>query len=207
MLKGKEQEGAKYRDYFEWEEPVTQVPSHRLLAMRRGEKEMVLSLAIHPPEEEALAVLEKKFLRGNYKTTQQVALTLGDAYKRLLRPSMETDVRLVTKKKADEEAIQVFAENLQQLLLSPALGEKNVLALDPGFRTGCKVVCLNQQGDLLDHTTIFPNAPQRQTDDSAQTLMALCQQHSVEVIAIETAPPAAKPKPLCGASKPYPHCR
>ena len=184
VIKGKEEEGAKYRDYFDWEEPVSQVPSHRLLAMRRGEKEMILALTIQPPEEAALAVLEKKFLRGSYETTQQVALTLGDAYKRLLRPSMETDVRLVTKKKADEEAIQVFAENLQQLLLSPALGEKNVLALDPGFRTGCKVVCLNRQGDLLDHTTIFPNAPQRQTADSAQTLMALCQQHAVEVIAV-----------------------
>ena len=184
VIKGKEEEGAKYRDYFDWEEPVSKVPSHRLLAMRRGEKEMVLALTLQPPEEAAMAVLEKKFLHGNHATTEQVALTLADAYKRLLRPSMETDVRLVTKKKADEEAIQVFSENLQQLLLSPALGEKNVLALDPGFRTGCKVVCLNRQGDLLDHTTIFPNAPQRQTADSTQTLVALCQQHAVEAVAI-----------------------
>ena len=184
VIKGKEEDGAKYRDYFDWEEPVGQVPSHRLLAMRRGEKEMILALTIQPPEEEALAILEKKFLRGNNEATEQVALTLADAYKRLLRPSMETDVRLVTKKKADQEAIQVFSENLQQLLLSPALGEKNVLALDPGFRTGCKVVCLNQQGDLLDHTTIFPNAPQRLTAESTQTLVALCQQHEVEAIAI-----------------------
>ena len=184
VIKGKEEEGAKFRDYFEWEEPVSQVPSHRLLAMRRGEKEMILSLSIQPPEEEALAALEKKFLLGNHETTAQVKQAIAEAYKRLLRPSMETDARLITKKKADEEAIQVFAENLQQLLLSPALGEKNVLALDPGFRTGCKVVCLNRQGDLLDHTTIFPNAPQRQTQDATQTIVALCQQHAVEAIAI-----------------------
>ena len=184
VIKGKEDAGANYRDYFDWEEPVANVPSHRLLAMRRGEKEMILAMSIAPPEEEALAMLEKKFLKGNRQTTQQVALTLSDAYKRLLRPSLETDVRLITKKKADEEAIQVFAENLQQLLLSPALGEKNVLAIDPGFRTGCKVVCLNRQGNLLDHTTIFPNAPQRQTEDAAHTVTSLCQQYAIEAIAI-----------------------
>ena len=184
VMKGKEEEGAKFRDYFDWEEPVSQVPSHRLLAMRRGEKEMILSLSIQPAEEEALAVLKKKFLQGNYETTQQVELAVAESYKRLLRPSMETEVRLLTKKKADEEAIQVFAENLQQLLLSPALGEKNVLAIDPGFRTGCKVVCLNRQGDLLDHTTIFPNAPQKQVQDATQTIVALCQQHEIEAIAV-----------------------
>ena len=184
VIKGKEEDGAKFRDYFDWEEPVAKVPSHRLLAMRRGEKEMILSLSIRPPEEAAMAILEKKFLRGNHATTEQVALTLGDAYQRLLRPSMETDVRLVTKKKADEEAIQVFAENLQQLLLAAALGEKNVLAIDPGFRTGCKVVCLNRQGDLLDHTTIFPNAPQKMIDEAREEITDLCQKHQAEAIAI-----------------------
>ncbi len=184
VIKGKEEDGAKFRDYFDWEEPVAKVPSHRLLAMRRGEKEMILSLSIRPPEEAAMAILKKKFLRGNHATTKQVALTLSDAYSRLLRPSMETDVRLITKKKADEEAIQVFAENLQQLLLAAALGEKSVLAIDPGFRTGCKVVCLNRQGDLLDHTTIFPNAPQKMTGEAKETIVALCQQHHIEAIAI-----------------------
>ena len=184
VIKGKEEAGAKFRDYFDWEEPVAKVPSHRLLAMRRGEKEMILSLSIRPPEEEALATLEKKFLRGNYATTEQVAQTTGDAYQRLLRPSMETDVRLITKKKADEEAIQVFAENLQQLLLAAALGEKNVLAIDPGFRTGCKVVCLNRRGDLLDHTTIFPNAPQKMVGEAREEIIDLCQKHHAEAIAI-----------------------
>ena len=184
VMKGKEETGAKFRDYFDWEEAVAKVPSHRLLAMRRGEKEMILSVSISPPEAAAIAILEKKFVQGRHAATQQVSQAVGEAYRRLLRPSLETDVRLVTKKQADEAAIRVFSENLQELLLSPALGEKNVLAIDPGFRTGCKVVCLNRQGDLLDNTTIFPNAPQKRTAEATQTLVDLCQQHAVEAIGI-----------------------
>ena len=184
VIRGKEEEGAKYRDYFDWEEPLSKVPSHRLLAMRRGENEMILSLSINPPEEAALDILRRAILKSNHASTAQVDLALTDAYRRLLKPSLETDVRLHTKKLADEEAIRVFAENLQQLLLAPALGEKQVLAIDPGFRTGCKVACLNRRGDLLDHATIYPNAPQKQTKDAAQTLVTLCQKHEIEAIAI-----------------------
>ena len=184
VIRGKEEEGAKYRDYFDWEEPLSKVPSHRLLAMRRGENEMILSLSINPPEEAALDILRRAILKNNNASTAQVDLALTDAYRRLLKPSLETDVRLHTKKLADEEAIRVFAENLQQLLLAPALGEKQVLAIDPGFRTGCKVACLNRRGDLLDHATIYPNAPQKQTKDAAQTLVTLCQKHEIEAIAI-----------------------
>ncbi len=184
VMRGKEEEGAKYRDYFDWEELISKVPSHRLLAMRRGEKEMILSLSINPPEESALSILRKHHLRGNHATTEQVEQALTDAYRRLLRPTLETDIRLVTKQRADEAAIRVFSENLQELLLSPALGEKNVLALDPGFRTGCKVVCLNRQGDLLDNTTIYPNAPQRLTEEAAEQLTVLSERHKIEAVAI-----------------------
>ena len=184
VLKGKESEGHKFRDYFEWEEPVTKVPSHRLLAMRRGEKEGFLSLSIAPPEEKALPLLERQFLKNNSPSSQQVKLALADAYKRLLRPSLETEIRLETKKQADAEAIQVFSENLRELLLAAPLGEKNILALDPGFRTGCKVVCLDRQGQLLHHTAIYPNPPQNQHQQAAATLEHLCQKYRIEAIAI-----------------------
>lgn len=184
VLKGKEADGHKFRDYFDWEEAVGKVPSHRLLAMRRGEKEGFLSLTIAPPEERAVNQLERQFLKNNHASTQQVQLAVTDAYKRLLRPSLETEVRLETKKKADTEAIEVFSENLRQLLLAAPLGEKNILALDPGFRTGCKLVCLDRQGKLLEHTTIYPNPPQKQTHESASTVMHLCEKHQIEAIAI-----------------------
>ncbi|MEM6845469.1 MAG: Tex family protein [Bacteroidota bacterium] len=184
VLKGKETDGHKFRDYFEWEEAIDKVPSHRLLAMRRGEKEGFLSLTIAPPEESALNQLERLFLKNNNDNTQQVQLALADSYKRLLRPSLETELRLETKKKADTEAIEVFSENLRQLLLAAPLGEKNILALDPGFRTGCKVVCLDRQGKLLEHTTVYPNPPQRQVQKSAATLMHLCDKYQIEAIAI-----------------------
>jgi uncharacterized protein len=184
VLKGKESEGHKFRDYFDWEEPVAKVPSHRLLAMRRGEKEGFLSLSIAPPEEKALPLLERQFLKNNSASAQQVELALADAYKRLLRPSLETEIRLETKKQADAEAIQVFSENLRELLLASPLGEKNILALDPGFRTGCKLVCLDRQGQLLHHTTIYPNPPQNQQQEAAATLEQLCQKYRIEAIAI-----------------------
>ncbi|MEM9834354.1 MAG: Tex family protein [Bacteroidota bacterium] len=184
VLKGKEADGHKFRDYFEWEEAIDKVPSHRLLAMRRGEKEGFLSLTIAPPEESALNQLERLFLKNNNDNTQQVQLALADSYKRLLRPSLETELRLESKQKADTEAIEVFSENLRQLLLAPPLGEKNILALDPGFRTGCKVVCLDRQGKLLEHTTVYPNPPHRQVQESAATLMHLCDKYQIEAIAI-----------------------
>jgi protein Tex len=184
IIPGKEEEGQKYKDYFDWEEPVAKAPSHRVLAMRRGEKEMVLTLDVFPPEEDALAVLERLFIRGKSEANQHIILAIKDSYKRLLKPSMETEVRIATKKKADEEAIRVFAENLRQLLLSPPLGEKNVMAIDPGFRTGCKLVCLDRQGKLLHYETIFPNEPQKKTRESGALLKYLLEKFKIEAIAI-----------------------
>jgi protein Tex len=184
VIGGKEEEGQKYKDYFEWEEPIKTAPSHRVLAMRRGEKEMILMLSIAPPEEEALQLLQRKFVKGRSDASQQVELAAKDSYKRLLKPSIETDMRLITKKKADENAIGVFSKNLRELLMSSPLGEKNTLALDPGFRTGCKLVVLNSQGRLLENTTIYPNAPQKKTTEAEAVLLALCQKHQLEAIAI-----------------------
>jgi len=184
VIGGKEEEGQKYKDYFEWEEPIKTAPSHRVLAMRRGEKEMILMLSIAPPEEEALQLLQCKFVKGRSDASQQVELAAKDSYKRLLKPSIETDMRLITKKKADENAIGVFSKNLRELLMSSPLGEKNTLALDPGFRTGCKLVVLNSQGRLLENTTIYPNAPQKKTTEAEAVLLALCQKHQLEAIAI-----------------------
>lgn len=184
VFPGKENEGQKYRDYFEWEEPIGKTPSHRLLAMRRGEKEGFLMLDIAPVEEDAVEILERQFVQGRGACADQVKLAAKDAYKRLLKPSMETEVRMGTKNKADEEAIRVFSDNLKQLLLSSPLGQKNVLALDPGFRSGCKVVCLDRQGKLLEETVVYPHEPQRQTHQSAAVIMALCQKHAIEAISI-----------------------
>ncbi|MEJ2365513.1 MAG: Tex-like N-terminal domain-containing protein, partial [Deltaproteobacteria bacterium] len=156
VVPGKEVEGKKYRDYFDWQEPVSKAPSHRILAMRRGEKEGVLSLRVHPPEAEAMSLLESLFVKGDGAAAQQVKMAVLDSYKRLLSQSMETEIRKATKERADLEAIRVFAENLRQLLLAPPLGRKNVLAIDPGLRTGCKIVCLDQQGKLLQTETIYP---------------------------------------------------
>ena len=152
----KEQEGAKYRDYFDWSEPIATAPSHRILAIRRGADEGYLSFQIQPPPEQALAILEGRFLTGRCPCTEQVRLAVQDGYKRLLSLSMETEARLDSRKRADAAAIAVFAQNLRQLLLAPPLGQKRVLAIDPGFRTGCKVVVLDAQGKLLDHTVIYP---------------------------------------------------
>jgi len=148
VLKDKEEEGRKFEDYFDWQEPVAKAPSHRILAMRRGAREGFLRLQITAPEEQAVQILESLFVKGHSACSAQVKEAVADSYKRLLSPSMETEILAVTKLRADEEAIRVFAENLRQLLLAPALGQKNVLAIDPGFRTGCKVVCLDRQGQL-----------------------------------------------------------
>ncbi len=184
VMVGKEEEGAKFKDYFEWEEPVSKAPSHRVLAMRRGEKELVLMLDIAPEEEAAVSLLEKIFVKASNEAARQVKLAVKDAYKRLLKPSMETEIRLNTKKKADEEAIRVFAENLRELMLAAPLGQKNVMAIDPGFRTGCKLVCLDAQGKLLHFQAIYPHEPQRKIGESANILFELCEKFSIEAIAI-----------------------
>ncbi len=184
VLKGKEAEGQKYKDYFEWTEPISKTPSHRLLAMRRAEKEGVLALDIFPPEEMAISSMERQFIVNEGAPADQVRLAIKDSYKRLLKPSMETEIRMESKMKADEDAIRVFADNLKELLLAAPLGQKNVLALDPGFRTGCKLVCLDRQGKLLHHDTIFPNDPQRETVRSAATIKDLCEKYDIEAISI-----------------------
>ncbi|MCG8475689.1 MAG: helix-hairpin-helix domain-containing protein, partial [Cytophagales bacterium] len=184
VIPGKEDEGQKYKDYFEWEEPIEKAPSHRVLAMRRAEKEMIIMLDSAPGEEFPLQTLEHKFVKGSEETSAQLQLAVKDSYKRLLKPSMETEIRMFSKKRADEEAIAVFAENLKQLLLAAPLGQKVVLALDPGFRTGCKVVVLDQQGKLLENSTIYPHEPQRQTAKASAMIQELCKKHKVEAIAI-----------------------
>jgi len=184
IMRGKEAEAAKYKDYFEWEEPIKKIPSHRLLAIRRGEKEGFLMMDIAPEEDQAIFSLERKVITANNSTTPHLETAIKDAYKRLLKPSIETEIRLTTKKKADEEAIKVFSENLKQLLMSAPLGQKAVMGLDPGFRSGCKLVCLDQQGKLLEHTAIYPHEPQRDTHNAGLVVMALAQKHNIEAIAI-----------------------
>ncbi len=184
VVTGKEDEGTKYKDYFDWREPVRRAASHRILAMRRGEADGVLSLKIAPSPEEALAVLERIFLIGDNTAGQQVRLALEDGYKRLLAPSLENELRAETKQAADAEAIRVFALNLRELLMGAPLGGKRVLAIDPGFRTGCKIVCLDKQGALQQHATIFPFASEREQRDAVQAVKALVDKHKINVIAI-----------------------
>ena len=184
VIKGKEIEGIKYKDYFEWSEPVKNAPSHRVLALRRGEKELFLSLEISPEEEEAIQLLNKKFVLQQNACANEVETAIKDGYKRLLAPSIETETRVFTKTKADEEAIKVFAENARQLLLAAPLGQKRVLAIDPGFRTGCKIVCLDEQGKLLENTTIYPHEPQKKLLEAKAILKQLCDKYSIEAIAI-----------------------
>lgn len=184
VLKGKEEEGIKYKDYFDWREPIKTAPSHRVLAMRRGEQELILKLDALPEEEAAIQILEKHFVTSNHQKATQVKLAIEDGYKRLLKPSMETETRLNSKQLADKEAIRVFAENARQLLLAAPMGQKKVLALDPGFRTGCKLVCLDQQGKLLENTTIYPHTGSGVAKEAAQTLKFLVQKYQIEAIAI-----------------------
>ncbi|MBC7923769.1 MAG: RNA-binding transcriptional accessory protein [Ferruginibacter sp.] len=184
VIAGQEAAAQKFKDYFEWEEPLAPAPSHRVLAMRRGEKEGFLTLDVAPPEEDALAELENRFVAARNEAAGQVKLAVKDAYKRLLQPSIETEIRLAAKQKADQEAIRVFAENLRGLLLAAPLGQKNVLALDPGFRSGCKLVVLNRQGKLLHEEVIYPHEPQRQLAKAGTTVRELCTRFGVEAISI-----------------------
>lgn len=184
VITGKEEEGIKYKDYFDWTEPLKSAPSHRVLAMRRGEKEEILWLDIQPEEDEAIQLLEKLFVNGNNDSSRQIQLAITDGYKRLLKPSMETEIRLFTKKQADEEAIRVFAENARQLLMAAPLGQKRTMAIDPGFRTGCKVVCLDEQGKLLEYTAIFPHTGAGGATEAEKTTRHLVNKYAIEAIAI-----------------------
>jgi uncharacterized protein len=184
VISGKEEEGIKYKDYYEWKEPLAKAPSHRVLAIRRGEHEGFLILRILPAEDEALSLLESLFIKGSGPASEQVRDAVHDSYKRLLSASMETEIRLASKKKADVEAIRVFVENLRQLLLSPPLGRKNILAIDPGFRTGCKVVCLDQQGKLLHNDTIYPHLSDKGIEEAATKIRDICGRFGIEAIAI-----------------------
>ncbi|MGD0884092.1 MAG: Tex family protein [Thermodesulfovibrionales bacterium] len=183
IVSGKEEEGIKYRDYYEWEEPVSKAPAHRILAIRRGESEGFLIHRILPPEDEALSLIESVFVKYG-KASEQVKMAVHDSYKRLLCFSVEGEIRLAVKKRADEEAIRVFVENLRQLLLAPPLGRKNVLAVDPGFRTGCKVACLDRQGKLLHNDTIFPHFGDKGASEAAGKVRELCGRFRIEAIAI-----------------------
>jgi len=184
VLDGKENEGQKFKDYFDWQEPAAPAPSHRILAMRRGESEDILSLNIYPPEEDALEIAEGLFVKGVGLDSEQVRQAVRDGYKRLLSRSLETELRLKLKEKADQEAISVFADNLRELLLAAPLGAKRVMGIDPGFRTGCKVVCLDRQGKLLDHTTVYPHTGAGQAEKAKETLRQWCTKFDIEAIAV-----------------------
>ena len=184
LMKDKEEEGAKFKDYFDWQEPIKSAPSHRVLAMRRGEAEKVLTLRILVPEERAAALVCRGFVKADNAATAQVKLAGEDSFKRLLSLSMQTELRLESKKQADEEAIRVFAENLRQLLLAAPLGQKNMLAVDPAFRTGCKIVCLDKQGKLLHNDVIYPHSGSNKAEQGAALVRELCQQFSIEAVAI-----------------------
>jgi uncharacterized protein len=184
IIKGKEEEGIKYKDYFDFSQPLNRCPSHRILAMRRGEVEGFLKLGIRPEEDKLIEALEKQYVKGIYEISEQVRMAVRDSYKRLLFPSIENEYRTSSKEKADDEAIRVFATNLRQLLMASPLGEKRILAIDPGYRTGCKVVCIDSQGNLLHNETIFPHPPQSETKLAAHKIDSLVQMYKIEAIAI-----------------------
>ena len=184
VTSGKDAEAAKYRDYFDWQEPISSVPSHRILAMLRGEKESLLSVHIAPPVSSATAILERIFVRAETEAAQQIGLAIRDRYKPLLESGMETEIRKAARVRAEDTAIGVFADNMRELLLAPALGQKNILALDPGFRSGCKLVCLDRQGHLLHHDTVYPLLGERGEQESARKILLLCRQYRIEAIAV-----------------------
>ena len=184
VVKGKEEEASKYRDYFDFSEPLKRCSSHRLLAIRRGEAEGLLKVSITPDDEECSERLERMYIRSNNECGRQVGEAVRDAYKRLLKPSIETEFAALSKEKADEEAIRVFAGNLRQLLLAPPLGQKRVMGIDPGFRTGCKVVLLDAQGTLLRNETIYPHPPKNELQQAGQKIVNLVKQYQIEAIAI-----------------------
>jgi protein Tex len=185
VIKGKELEGINYQNYYECQEPVMKVPSHRFLAMMRGEAEGFLRTGIQPPREQAIMALDDIFLRNSTEAcAEQIREAISDCYARLLQPSMENEIKATVKEKADKHAIMVFTDNLKQLLMLPPLGQKNVLAIDPGFRTGCKIVCLDKQGNLLHNETIYPHPPENQVRQSEKKILSLIDAYKIEAIAI-----------------------
>lgn len=184
IIKGKETEGDKYRDYFDFNEPLKRCSSHRLLAMRRGEKEGFLRINITPDDDRCIELINKKYIKGFLPVSKWVEEAAKDSYKRLLKPSIETEFANSSKEKADIEAIKVFSENLRQLLLAPPLGQKRTLGIDPGYRTGCKIVCLDAQGNLLHNETIYPHPPANERSKAGQKITALVSTYNIEAIAI-----------------------
>ena len=184
VVKGKEEEGSKYRDYFDFSEPLNRCSSHRLLALRRGEAEGFLRVSISPDAEGCIERLNRRFVKGRSDASAHVEEAVGDSFKRLLKPSIETEFANLSKMKADEEAIRVFSENLRQLLLSPPLGQKRVLGVDPGYRTGCKVVCLDAQGNLVHNEAIYPHPPQNEKGKAASKVAQLVSTYAIDAIAI-----------------------
>lgn len=184
VVKGKEEEGMKYRDYFDFSEPLSRCSSHRLLALRRGESEGILRVSISPDAEGCTERLKRRFVKRRGEAADHVATAVDDAFKRLLKPSIETEFARLSKTKADEEAIRIFAENLRQLLLAPPLGQKRVLGIDPGYRTGCKVVCLDAQGNLIHNEAIYPHPPQNEKGKAAAKVAQLVATYAIEAIAI-----------------------
>ncbi|MFC2071858.1 Tex family protein [Chloroflexota bacterium] len=184
VVKGKEVEGIKYSNYFDWQEPVARVPSHRMLAMLRGENEGLLKLRIRPPQEKALSFLHRCFVKSTGAASAQVILAVEDSYPRLLAPSIETDIRQQAKERADDEALRVFARNLRETLMAPPMGPRAVLAIDPGYRTGCKVVCLDSQGKLLANATVYLGQSAARSREASQTILDLIQRFHIEAIAI-----------------------
>jgi len=184
LVKNKETDGAKYRDYFDWEELLAEAPSHRILAMRRAADEGIVTLHVLPEGQEAVTIIERRVVTGKGPASEQVRMAVADSYKRLLSTSMETEMRVASKRRADEEAIRVFADNLRELLMASPLGQKGVLAIDPGYRTGCKVVCLDPQGKLLHNDTIYPLEPQKRVEEASAKVKELVERFHVEAIAI-----------------------
>lgn len=184
VVKGKETEGDKFRDYFDFSERLSRCSSHRILALRRGEAEGFLKINISPDDDEAIERLNKRFIKGNNEASEYVEASVKDSYKRLLKPSIETEFASLSKEKADEEAIRVFVENLRQLLLAPPLGQKRVLGIDPGYRTGCKLVCLDAQGNLLHNETIYPHPPQSEYSKAGNKVVKLVSTYNIDAIAI-----------------------
>ena len=184
LVKDKEEEGQKFKDYFDYSEKLSRIAGHRLMALQRGENEGILKITIEPAEEDAFMILERQFVKGKGDGAEQVKEAAHDAYKRLLRPSIETEFANLSKEKADEEAIKVFTENLRNLLLASPLGKKRILALDPGFRTGCKLVCLDEQGTLLHNEAIYPHSGNQKMFEALSTMEKLVEEYKIDCIAI-----------------------
>ncbi len=205
VAKGKEEEGIKYKDYYEFSEPLSKCPSHRILAIRRAEEEGILRVMIVPTDEEmAIYELERVHIKKNNQSANEVKVAIKDSYERLLSPSIETEFRQLSKEKADIAAIDVFSDNLRQLLLSAPLGQKVVLGIDPGFRTGCKIVVLDASGELLENTTIYPHPPQNDNTGATKTLSHLIQKHNIEAIAIGNGTAGRESVDFC-RTLPQPH--